>query len=233
MTEHLLDNAPWHALTGPQSYLALGAGEVRRFNPEFAPFGGMETISDGNRAALAALLPEEGVAVLFTTAPVELPAGLELVLAGQLSQMLAANLRASEGGAEIVALSPADVPAMRELVALTEPGPFAPRTNELGQYFGIKDGDRLVAMAGERLHPPGFTEVSAVCTHPDYRGRGYAKALVSRVASVIASRGDVPFLHVYPHNKPAVATYQQVGFVERRLIELTVFRRPKGAIPSG
>ena len=118
---------------------------------------------------------------------------------------------------------------MRELVALTEPGPFAARTNELGDYFGIFDGELLVAMAGERLRIVGATEVSAVCTHPDYRGRGYAKALVSRVASGIAARGELPFLHAFPHNEAAIATYRGLGFSERRLIKLTVVKKPKAA----
>jgi len=229
MDDDFLDNAPWHALTGPQAHLALGSGEVRRFKPEFAPFLAMETLSGGNIAAMAALLPEETTAVLFTTASVAVPEGLDLVLAGELSQMVASALIAVSDPTEVVLLRPADVPAMRALVALTEPGPFAARTNELGDYFGIFDGNRLVAMAGERLRPTGATEVSAVCTHPDYRGRGYAKALVSRVAAGIAARGELPFLHVYPHNRAAIATYQRLGFKERRKINLTVVRKPGAA----
>jgi len=229
MNEDLLDNAPWHALTGPQAHLALGEGPVLRFRSEFAPFAAMETLSSANTVAMAALLPEEAVAVLFTTTAVDVPQGLDLVLAGDLSQMVATELHPANDTTEIVRLSPGDVPAMRELVALTEPGPFAARTNELGDYFGIFDGGLLVAMAGERLRPAGATEVSAVCTHPDYRGRGYAKALVSRVASGIAARGELPFLHVYPHNEAAIATYKRLGFAERRRINLTVVKKPKAA----
>lgn len=227
MQNDVLDNPIWHALTGPQAHLALGAQPVLRFQPEFAPFSAMEVLSDANRAALAALLPEQATTVLFTTEPVSLPPGLEAVMVTQLMQMVVETPAISGDAVEMVLLGPDDVSAMQELVALTEPGPFAPRTVELGSYLGIFDGDRLVAMAGERLQPPGFTEVSAVCTHPDYRGRGYARALVSRVANGIASRGETPFLHVLPHNISAIATYRRIGFVERRLIDLTVLRKPR------
>ncbi len=96
----------------------------------------------------------------------------------------------------------------------------------MGDYLGIFDGRRLVAMAGRRMHVPGFIEVSAVCTHPDYQGRGYAKALVSSVAAGIAAGGDTPFLHVRQTNTVAIATYERLGFATRRVMSITVLRRP-------
>jgi ribosomal protein S18 acetylase RimI-like enzyme len=228
VNEAPLDNPIWHALTGLQAHLALGEGGVRRFRPEFAPFSAMDELSDANLAALVPLLPEEALAVLFTIAPVAAPAGLEPVGASKLLQMVAGAPGIADGP-DLVALGPADVPEMQELVAMTEPGPFAVRTVELGGYVGIRDQGRLIAMAGERLRPAGFTEVSAVCTHPDYRGRGLAKAVVSRVGRTIAGRGEIPFLHVRTHNEAAIATYSRLGFAPRREIDLTILRKPRAA----
>ncbi|HRE00734.1 MAG TPA: GNAT family N-acetyltransferase, partial [Ilumatobacteraceae bacterium] len=112
-------------------------------------------------------------------------------------------------------LTAADVTEMLALVQLTEPGPFRSGTIELGDYFGIRHGGRLVAMAGERLQTPDYTEVSAVCTHPDVRGRGYASALTRRVAEGIRARGQTPILHVAEHNLAAKAVYERLGFAVR------------------
>ena len=114
---------------------------------------------------------------------------------------------------------------MVELAALTKPGPFLIRTHELGGYIGIRDQGRLVAMAGERFKLPGFTEVSAVCTHPDYRGRGYAAALTLAVATRIAARGETPFLHTFASNINAIRLYEKLGFVLRTPMSVTVLRR--------
>jgi ribosomal protein S18 acetylase RimI-like enzyme len=224
---HPLDNPIWHALTGPQSHLGLGGGAVRRFRPEVAPFAVMEVPSEANWALLSELLPDQATAALVTTMPVAPPQGLELVRAMPLAQMVLSRPIAGSEATEMMPLTFEDVPAMQELVALTEPGPFAARTIEFGGYIGIRDGGRLVAMAGERLRVVGYAEVSAVCTHPDYRGRGYAKVLVTQVARGIGARGETPFLHVVPHNKAAISTYERLGFVQRRVMELTVVRKPR------
>lgn len=121
-------------------------------------------------------------------------------------------------------LTPADVPEMLALTKLTEPGPFRPRTIELGGYLGIRDSGSLVAMAGERLQITGFTEVSAVCTHPEFRGRGYGNALVSAVASRIMRRGVTPILHVKADNITAVRLYERLGFKVRARLHLAVVR---------
>ena len=125
-------------------------------------------------------------------------------------------------------LTEADVPEMLALTKLTEPGPFLPRTIELGSYFGIHESGSLVAMAGERLHLTGFTEVSAVCTHPDFRGRGYGNALMSAVISRIMRRGETPFLHVKTDNA-AVRLYQKLGFRIRAQLHLAVIQHGTGA----
>jgi predicted GNAT family acetyltransferase len=121
-------------------------------------------------------------------------------------------------------LSAADVPAMVELAELTEPGPFRKRTIELGPFFGIFQAGRLLAMAGQRTHLPNFVEVSAVCTHPDARGRGYARMLIASVMDEIRQRGKTPFLHSFADNSPAIRVYESLGFTLRRNLELAVLK---------
>jgi predicted GNAT family acetyltransferase len=126
---------------------------------------------------------------------------------------------------EIVELSATDSPEMRELTALTKPGPFGPRTHELGYYVGIRDGGKLVAMAGERMKVPGYTEVSAVCTHPDHLGKGYAATLMTEIMRSIRARGEKPFLHVRGDNSRAIAIYERLGFQKRWEGHYAVLRR--------
>jgi predicted GNAT family acetyltransferase len=114
---------------------------------------------------------------------------------------------------------------MLALVEITKPGPFRGRTHEMGRYLGIRVDGRLVAMAGERLRPVGYTEVSAVCTHPDYRGRGYGRDLVETLVRNIIDRGEVPILHVEKDNRAAFL-YEQVGFSRRQTIHLVALRKP-------
>ena len=126
---------------------------------------------------------------------------------------------------ELTQLGSNDVDAMMALVDLTKPGPFAIRTHELGRYVGIRVDGQLVAMAGERLHVDGFTEVSAVCTHPLHRGRGYSRDLIAGVSKGIQARGEVPFLHVLDDNLSAIALYEKLGFTFRSALQLTVVTR--------
>lgn len=127
-------------------------------------------------------------------------------------------------GVKLRKLGAADVPVMVKLAELTEPGPFRERTIELGTFYGICEGDRLLAMAGQRMRMPGFVEVSAVCTHPDVRGRGYAAILMSEVIRDIVGEGSVPFLHALADN-PAVQLYERLGFTRRRSFHLAVIKR--------
>jgi predicted GNAT family acetyltransferase len=127
---------------------------------------------------------------------------------------------------EAVVLDVSDVPDMLALVDRTKPGPFLPRTIELGTYLGIRRGGALIAMAGERLHPPGWTEISAVCTDEDYRGRGLGTRLVLAVAAGIRARGEVPFLHAAATNTNAIRLYESLGFVLRRHATFSAARVP-------
>ena len=240
---HPLDNPLWAALTGPQSHLAERRGRAARFPVDVSPFAVVAPNDEGDDAGddgvtawadLAALAGPGGVAVV-PDAPTQPPPGWELVGAIPGVQMVGAGLAAAPDP-EAVVLGPDDVPAMIDLVARTRPGPFLARTVVLGTYLGIRRGGALVAMAGERMRPPGWTEISAVCTDPAYRGHGLAGRLVRAVAVGIRERGDVPFLHAAADN-PAIRLYTQLGFTHRRDILFGALRAvapvASGPVPTG
>jgi ribosomal protein S18 acetylase RimI-like enzyme len=212
---HPLDNPIWQALTTTQASLAESCGQVRRFIPEISPLGGFAEDSAESYASLATLLrPEEKIG-LFLHTPPNPPAGWDVVLSGDLLQMVYNGTSKPSPATDVVELSDGDVPDMMELAHLTKPGPFNPRTHELGDYFGIRRNGTLTAMAGERLRFPGYTEISAVCTHPDHLGRGYAAALIGVLVGRICLRNETPFLHVRGDNERAIALYERLGFVRR------------------
>src|SRR6266567_6198253 len=136
--------------------------------------------------------------------------------------MIGAVSDVAAGTPERIVLGPDDVPAMMELTELTKPGPFSARTHELGTFFGIRLGNQLAAMAGERMKLDGYTEITAVCTHPSFRGRGYAQALLGAVSRMIMARGETPFLHVFSDNAPAIALYHRMGLRIRCRLYVTV-----------
>jgi ribosomal protein S18 acetylase RimI-like enzyme len=154
------------------------------------------------------------------------PLGLEvgMVLPGVQMVGDAVAVRADD---DLVRLGPDDVPAMRELVARTRPGPFRARTHTVGRYLGIRLGGALIAMAGQRMNPPGWTEISAVCTHPDHRGKGLAGRLVQAVAAAVLDAGEVPFLHVAGSNTTAIRLYEALGFTRRRETVFVALRTPR------
>jgi predicted GNAT family acetyltransferase len=216
----LLDNAIWHALSTEQAYLAQGNDLARRFPREISPFAAIRDTSPEAYQALAELLDGDTVAVSFDIQP-NLPAGWATRFSVDAHQMVFEGSTPVEPKQKFRRLTQEDVPVMLALTKLTDPGPFLPRTIEFGSYFGIFDGNALVAMAGERIRLTGFTEVSAVCTHPDYTGRGYGSALMSVVMAGIMRRGETPFLHVRVGN-PAQGLYEKLGFKVRAPLHLTV-----------
>jgi predicted GNAT family acetyltransferase len=222
---HPLDHPIWSALTSRQAALAEGDGQARRYPTAIAPFAAMADMSPPAFAALAALMSRSDQAVLFTPDPVTAPAEFKILLAKTGEQMIGTPAETAAGAANIVTLGVDDVPAMMELTGLTKPGPFALRTHELGTFLGIRIDDRLVAMAGERMKPGNYTEMTAVCVHPDYRGRGYAQALLGSIARQISARGEIPFLHVFSDNESAIALYRRQGMTIRRRIWVTVLGR--------
>lgn len=229
----MLNNPIWHALSTEQRGFAEGNDLAKRFPADVAPLGATRDQSPVAYRALEEILAGEPVALFLEQEPTP-PGGWQILHSDQMYQMIC---DAPVGGYENQAfreLTRADIPEMLELTKLTEPGPFRVRTIELGTYLGIRDSGRLVAMAGERLHLTGFTEVSAVCTHPDFRGRGYGNVLVSAVASRIVERREIPMLHVRTGNTSAIRLYEKLGFKIRTLLHLAVVKHDpaSGFVPS-
>jgi ribosomal protein S18 acetylase RimI-like enzyme len=222
---HPLDRPIWNALTTRQQTLAEGGALARRYPPAIAPFAAMADMSAQSFAALGALMTGSDVVVLFTPDPVSAPAELKVLLAETGEQMIGTPAESSIGGAEIITLGAEDAAAMVELTKLTNPGPFTLRTQELGTFLGIRIDGQLVAMAGERMKPVNYTEITAVCVHPNHRGRGYAQLLLGAVAKGITARGEIPVLHVFSHNHSAIALYRRQGMEIRRRLHVTVLQR--------
>jgi predicted GNAT family acetyltransferase len=224
----LLDNPIWHALSTAQRALAQGNGLAKRFPTDIAPFGGLIDQSPAAYHALEEILPGAVTALALNAEPI-LPSNWEMVHSGEMYQMICEAPAHLDERPIFRELTKADVPEMLALTKMTEPGPFLPRTIELGAYLGIHDAGSLVAMAGERLHLTGFTEISAVCTHPQYRGRGYGNALMSALISRITRRAEIPFLHVRTENA-AVRLYEKLGFKVRAQLHLAIIKY--GAVSS-
>ncbi|MDH2404508.1 GNAT family N-acetyltransferase [Bradyrhizobium sp. SSUT18] len=217
----LLDRPIWSALTTSQKHLAEGGARALRYPVDMTPFADMADMSATSFDALGDLMSGSQVAALFTPEAVDVPAGFKVVLAETGEQMIGSPADCPLRDAEIVTLGAADVPAMMALTELTKPGPFAARTRELGTFLGIRADGELVAMAGERMKPGNFTEMTAVCVHPEHRGRGYAQALLAAIARQIEARDEIPFLHVFSSNASAIALYQRQGMAIRRRLHVT------------
>jgi predicted GNAT family acetyltransferase len=221
---HLLDRPILAMLTGRrQSGLAIVRGGARRLDPAFGIFAVLTEDSAASRDALGELVREFGdVALVEQQAAAPIP-GVRVVSEALCWQMIADGPaeKAPSLAFDVVDLGRADAPEMLALATLTRPGPFVARTPELGDFVGVKLGGRLVAMAGERMKPDGFTEVSGVCTDPDHRGRGYAAGLMRLVMARIRARGETPFLHAYAANRGAIGLYETLGFRFRRELVMT------------
>ncbi|WP_303713457.1 GNAT family N-acetyltransferase [Brevundimonas naejangsanensis] len=224
---HPLDRPVWSALTSErQAPLAVGAGGALRLAPGYGVFAASMDQSPQGVAAIAALDQPEGMLATVEADPTPVPPGLRVLKAAVLSQMVLVELApAKVRDIAIEPLTEADAPAMLALGTLTEPGSFFERTHRLGDFFGVKQDGRLLAMAGERLKPDGFTEVSGVCAHPDARGRGYAGALMRAVIERILARGETAFLHSYVDNAGAIALYHSLGFTIRAPMRMRMLTR--------
>ena len=220
--DHPLDRPVWAALTTRQSGLAIGNSRAVRIDPDYGVFIAAADTSPPSLAALAALVVAEGEAAMVEAHDWPAIHGVIAQPPVAVCQMVAGELKpAPAAGFEIIDLTGQDAAEMFDLARLTQPGPFFGRTHRLGDFVGVRHRDHLVAMAGERMKLPGFTEVSAVCTHPEHRGRGYAAALMAVVAGRIEARGETPFLHVYPHNVGAIRLYEQLGYAIRCEMKMT------------
>ncbi|WP_068154659.1 GNAT family N-acetyltransferase [Rhodococcus phenolicus] len=230
-----LDHPVEASLDGHHAHLSRRIGRAATYCSEVATFCSVPAQPEpGDWADLARLLGSGALADLFS-GRAQPPADWEPVFAVDGLQMVAPPVTASDAGApdtglttgtELVELGPSDRADMLELVERTRPGPFRPRTPELGTYLGIRQHGTLIAMAGERLQPPGWTEISAVCTAPEARGHGHAGRLVRTLAARISARGDGAFLHVVDGNASAIALYTRLGFRPRARVAFRGFRVP-------
>jgi ribosomal protein S18 acetylase RimI-like enzyme len=225
----VLVNPVWHALATTHQRFARVHGSAVAYDPDVTVFAAVEAATSQAWSDLEHLAGPGNMVMLARADLVEAPAGWVRLGGGLGYQMVLEQLPAKPVIDDVMQpLTPEHVPQMMELVELTKPGPFRPRTIELGNYWGVFAGDRLVAMAGERVQTPGYTEVSAVCTHPSARGRGLAAALSHHVASGIVQRGQTPVLHVHDLNVNARRVYERLGFVARRQLEFVAWRTPGG-----
>lgn len=224
---HPLDRPIWTALTTRQAEFARGGGRALAFRADVEPFAASATQDELDLNALASLAVLGDFLLLIQAAPSPPVPRLQLVTEASGVQMV--STRGVEGPrpADALPLGDADAAEMIALAELTRPGPFRAATHKLGQFWGIRREGRLVAMAGERLKLPGMTEVSGVCTHPDWQGHGFARQLSAFVAALIGERGETPFLHAYASNAPAIRLYEQLGFAIRREMAVQAFALPE------
>lgn len=222
---HDLDRPVWASLTTVHAPLAEGDERARRFVRDVNLFASARDDGSEAQAALAALVrPGERVYILQVPAVV-VPSTLRTLKAASGVQMVATRPLTDENEDEAVVLTDADAPEMLALASLTEPGPFLTRTHRMGRFLGIRRDGRLVAMAGERMRFPGYTEVSGVCTHPEFRGQGLARRLSAAVVAEIQRRGERAFLHAWSTNSQAISLYRSLGFELRAEVNVAVLAR--------
>ena len=220
-----LERPVWSALTTRQAKLAQGDRRAVRFEAAYGAFAAAADASRESQSALAALPHDRNGLILVETTVQQAPEGMEVIFTASCVQMVdEADVADARPAFDVLSLSDDDAPEMLALATLTRPGPFFERTHQLGPFIGVRVAGKLVAMAGERMQPEGFAELSGVCVHPDHRGKGYAAALSSIVARRISARGETPFLHAMADNRTAIRLYDQLGFTHRRDVVLTVLR---------
>lgn len=235
--DSVLDNPIWHALTGPHGRFAERRRLALRYDPAVTPFAALSDPADPAAWADLADLVGPGAALPVAAPESTVPTGWHVLRRLDIQQMVdggraRAGARADSGAVasgdtgSLVPLGPADVPEMLELVRRTDPGPFEPRTIELGGFVGVRVGGRLAAMAGRRMHPPGWVEVTAVCTDPAYRGQGLGRRVLDAVVGAIQDGGERAFLHVLAGNTGAIRLYLDAGLTRRRTLDIVVVRSP-------
>ncbi|OIQ66424.1 mycothiol acetyltransferase [mine drainage metagenome] len=214
--EHILDNPAWNALISGNQHLSFVNDQVGYFDKEVSPFAAFRQNTEDNFRFLHQILPHNGPVLFVSPIEIKIPPVWKVLRVITGFQMVYENRGAlPEATIDMANLNDEHVPQMLSLTQLTNPGPFASRTIEFGHYKGVFDDDRLVAMAGQRLHPFNYTEVSAVCTHPDYTGKGYARQLLMAQLKRMTAASNIPFLHVRDDNERAIKVYEDIGFNTR------------------
>jgi len=222
---HLLDNLAWHSLTGAHAQFSAGNDEAKRYAAVFSPILGFANVDQPNLGALDSLC-EPGEHFYCAGLHGTIAQGWQIDAESQASQLLWTGDAPTVGAStHAVRLGPNHVPQVMELMGLTKPGPFAKRTIELGEYYGVFEGERLVAMAGERMTAGPWREISGVCTHPDFQGRDYARMLTNELINIAVHRNERPFLHVMADNHDARRLYEKMGFAHHQDVRLQVVSR--------
>lgn len=223
-----LDNPAWAALTTHQAHLSRGGMLARRYRDDLAPIAALGGREEAALEELVGLIPQgDSVSLPATLEGITLPPQLTRTLDKNLVQMICeTRVEVPPLGVVLGVLGEADIPEMLALTALTHPGPFRSHTYTLGLYLGIRVDGHLAAMGGQRMHLPGHREISAVCTHPDHRGRGVAAGLTALVAQRILERGEQPFLHHAVENDPARRVYEALGFEFHQEVSFGAYGAP-------
>jgi ribosomal protein S18 acetylase RimI-like enzyme len=222
---HVLDRPAWNALRTTHATLSEGSELARRYPPSIVPFAAAANDAAESLEALENLPAADEVMALVEAGPITIPRGLTVVGEGDLVQMVAERTYERIADSRIEPLTEADAAEMLALATLTNPGPFTLRAQSLGTFWGVKIDGRLVAMAGQRMRQTGFAELSGLCTHPDFQGRGLGALLFRFVAGEISARGETVFLHAYASNTRAISLYTALGFRLRAKMNMRVVKR--------
>jgi len=224
--EHILDNLVWNSLTTGNKHLANGNDHVKYFDKTVSPFVALKETSDANFKLLYDTIPFDGAFGFVSSDEVSIPSPWKVARLMKVLQMVFDKpLETAATNTEIVPLGENNIPEMLALTQLTNPGPFANRTIDFGHYKGIFKDDKLVAMAGQRMNPSPYAEISAVCTHPDHLGKGYAKQLLLDQIQRIQQSSGVPFLHVLGTNTRAIDIYESLGFKTRKELSFYIITK--------
>lgn len=223
--EDLLHNPVYNALLSRDAHLGSGTGTVRYFNAEVSPFAGFPEDYDKGFEELYNILPADRKIVYAIPKQIKEPKGWQTLVEMKGLQFVFAGTKPADYSITPVPLSNENVEEMMQLATLTKPGPFGPRTIEFGHYHGIFENGKLAAMTGQRMHVDNYTEISAVCTHPDHLGKGYAAALMLHQLDLIHSQGQKAFLHVREDNSRAIALYERLGFKVNRPMNFYFMKR--------
>jgi ribosomal protein S18 acetylase RimI-like enzyme len=224
--EDVLYNPVYNALLSGDAPLSFGTGNVKYFDEQVSPFAGFPQDYDKGFDDLYSLLPADRKILFATPKPIKEPNGWQVKAEIKGAQFVYEGRNSgNDHSINLVPLNNKNIEEMIQLAALTKPGPFGPRTIEFGHYHGIFENDKLVAMTGQRLHVDNYTEISAVCTHPDHLGKGYAAALMLHQLNLIGNQGQIAFLHVREDNSRAIALYERLGFKFNRPMNFYFMKR--------
>lgn len=223
--KHLLDRPIWSALETRHRVFAQGDNLARRYPSSIVPFAAIAADDAESLRTLGKLVPPDESVIMLQADAIALPPGLAAISTAPGVQMVAETPLQTVSDQRVQRLTQDDAAEMLALASLTKPGPFTLGALSLGDFWGVKVEGRLVAMAGERMKQPGYTELSGVCSHPEFRGGGLGGLLSLFVANQIMARGEIPYLHAYASNTAAIALYETIGFKLRSMINVAVVQR--------